>query len=591
MTTPASGKDPARGGGGHAESQAGPRAGDGGAEAFARTLLDVGLDVVSDLDVDAILSHVLESARRLTGARYGAVGILNEAGDQLERFLTIGIDEQTRRSIGAFPTGQGVLGELIQHPAPLRLLDIRQHPRSYGFPAGHPQMTTFLGVPIMIRERLYGNIYLADKETGAFDEQDEDALVTLAAFAGAAINHAQRFAAAESQRAELHQSIERLDASQQISRALGTETDPETLLQLIAKRGRALVGARTVVMETLDGTDLVVTAAAGELPPDIIGRRVPLQGTVASVAIEQDRTQRLESPENRARFEQRGLGQVGFEVGSGLVVPLVFRGRPYGAMLALDHLDSPTRYTAKEERLLEAFASSAAAALATAQAVVSEHLRQRIAAAEHERAWWARELHDETLQGLASIRLRLGAILASGDWAPEDDTEIPRALREVRDQTDADIMTLRGLISELRPAALDEVGAEQAIRALVDRVARDEVTIELSVDLAYEQGRQPERLDGDLENAMYRVIQEALTNARRHGDADLVRIDVREDDETVYVRITDDGCGFDPRDRTDGFGLVGMRERAELLSGRLTVTSGPGRGTQVEMTFPAVRRR
>ena len=259
-------------------------------------------------------------------------------------------------------------------------------------------------------------------------------------------------------------------------------------------------------------------------------------------------------------------------------------------MLALDHLESDGRYTDAEEHLLEAFGSSAATALATAKAVMSEHLRQRIAASEAERARWSRELHDETLQGLASIKLRLGAILADADRLSGDSGDVAQALREIRDQTDVEITTLRGLITELRPAALDEMGAEQAIRALADRVGREGVGVELSVDLAYEQGRRPERLDGELETAMYRVIQEALTNARRHGEATAIQIDVVEDDACVSVRIADNGRGFDPNGTTDGFGIRGMRERAELVGGQLDVRSTPGQGARIELTFPPSRR-
>lgn len=568
---------------------AGPR----GSDRASWDLLDVALRVVGELDLEPVLAQLLEAARDLTGAQYAALGVLNEDGTRLERFLTVGIDDETRRLIGPLPTGHGVLGELIKHPTPLRLADVGEHPRSYGFPAGHPPMRSFLGVPILIGGQPFGNIYLTEKGDGElFDEQDERALVALAAFAGAGIDHARRFETAEAQRDQLARTVAALDASHQISRALGIETEVDAVLELVAKRGRALVGARALVLEALDGDDLIVAAGAGELPPGTIGQRVPLAGTLAEIALDSLVTQRLDDPVNQARFEEFGLGHRGVPARSGLVIPLILRGERYGALLAIDHLDSDAGYSTDEQRLLEAFAASAASALATAHSVTDALTRQRIAAGEQERARWARELHDETLQGLASTRLMLSAILKMGGWDdPERQEEpIPQAILKVIAQTQADIASLRGLITELRPAALDALGIEGAIQALADRAAQHGVTIDLNINLAYERGRHTERHTDELEAAAYRIVQEAITNARKHGHASHVRVDIEDDDTTVRITVTDDGDGFDPQASHDGFGLLGMRERTNLLGGQLTVHSAPGNGTTVQASMPGQRR-
>ena len=210
---------------------------DGLAHHQLQRLLDVGRTLVSELDVEVVLGQVLEVARELTGARYAALGILDEDKQELERFVFAGIDEETRREIGPLPRGRGILGELIRDPRPLRLERVGDHPRSYGFPAGHPEMTSFLGVPIVIRGEAYGNLYLTDKSGGAFDESDEESVVVLAEWASIAIGNARLYERVESRREELERAVRGLEATTAIARAVGGETDLERVLELVAKQG------------------------------------------------------------------------------------------------------------------------------------------------------------------------------------------------------------------------------------------------------------------------------------------------------------------------------------------------------------------
>ena len=552
-------------------------------ERGTRSVLGVARSVLSDLDLEAVLERVLESAQELTGARYAALGVLDESRTGLARFLTAGIDPEAREAIGALPRGRGVLGELIEDPRPLRLRDVGAHPRSYGFPGGHPPMTSFLGVPILVAGEPYGNLYLTDKQgDGEFGEDDEQAAALLAEFAGVAIDHARRYTGAETHRRSLEQTVAALDATIQISRAVGGETDLAHILELVAKRGRALVSARALVIEHLRADRLVVAAGAGELPPGLLDQTVDLQNSVASAALRTLRSQRIEEEPNRARFERHGLGRLGVTATAGLLVPLVFRGHAYGVLVAIDRLDGGPEFTAEDQRLLEAFAVSAATAVATAESAAADRRRQRLAAAEHERGRWARELHDETLQGLAALRLGLSAALRSAE--PSDPLAV--AVRQAVDQIGEEITGLRALITDLRPAALDELGLEPAIRALADRASRNGLDVDVSVDLAHDQERAAGRLAPELEIVVYRVVQEALTNARKHGDAGRAVVEVHEDATHVHVRVRDDGDGFDPQARTDGFGLLGMRERTQLVGGSLAIDSTPGRETIVTATFP-----
>jgi|GEM_PF-89271 len=552
----------------------------------ARSLLGLVRGVLSELDLDVVLDRVLESARELTGARYAALGVLNDSRTELARFVTAGIDETERMEIGTPPRGQGVLGELISHPVPLRLTNVGRHPRSFGLPVGHPPMRTFLGVPILIDEIPFGNLYLTEKVDGEdFTEADEEAVTMLAEMAGVAIDHARRYAGAQDRRDELERTVAALDATTQFARAIGAETDLEVILELVAKRGRALVSARTLLIELCCPEGLLVAAGAGELPDELIGRQAPLKDTVASHALRTRRTQHLEDDLNRARFDEHGLGRLGVRAQGGLVVPLVFQGRTYGVLTALDRLHEGPRFSIEDQRLLEAFATSASTAVATAQSVASQQHRQRLTAAEAERGRWARDLHDETLQSLSALQIRLSNARRVGK--PQ---VLAQAMDEAVDYLQAGIADLRALITDLRPAALDELGVEAALQALAERTKHRGIEVDASIDLAYERGRSAARHTPELEVALYRIAQEALSNAAKHGHARRAVIEVQEDANAVHLTVRDDGDGFDPETaETQGFGLLGMRERAYLLDGTLRIESALGEGTTVRARLPVQR--
>jgi signal transduction histidine kinase len=547
----------------------------------ARGVLDIARSVLAELDLEVVLNRVLESSRELTGARYAALGVLGESRTELERFLTIGISESERDAIGALPRGRGVLGELIEHPTALRLSDISEHARSYGFPHGHPPMKSFLGVPILTDGTPFGNLYLTEKQHGEqFTAADEEAVTMLSELAGFAIDHARRYTGTREHRDELERTVAALNATTQIARAVGAETDLEVILELVAKRGRALVNARLLVIELVQRGRLVVSAGAGELPAGLLGRQVPLGDSAASAALRTRRAQRLQEPLTRARFEEHGLGTLGVHASGGLMVPLVFQNHAYGVLVAIDRVHDGPEFTLDDERLLEAFAASAATAVATAQSVASERQRQRLAAAEAERQRWARELHDETLQSLSALRVGLSTAKRSGK--PE---VLQEAVTSAIDHLEEGITNLRALITDLRPASLDELGPAAAIQALCERAERLGIDVDLSIDLAAEKTRHvPE-----IETAMYRIVQEALTNAAKHGQAKRAVVEVHEDATDITVSVRDDGTGFDPSDHSDGYGLLGMHERVHLLDGAFEIDSAPGQGTKIKASFPTQR--
>ncbi len=200
-----------------------------------------------------MFERLLDVARELTGARYAAIGVLDERRESLADFITAGIAAEAHTAIGDLPRGRGVLGLLISNPMPLRLSDVGDHVRSYGFPPGHPAMTSFLGVPILIRGESWGNLYLTDKTQGEFDEADEESAVVLAAWAGIAVENARLYRQTDRRRAELERSVRALEATSEIARAVGGETQLDRVLELIAKRSRALVDAAGAAILLLDG--------------------------------------------------------------------------------------------------------------------------------------------------------------------------------------------------------------------------------------------------------------------------------------------------------------------------------------------------
>jgi signal transduction histidine kinase len=543
-----------------------------------RGLVDAGRSLVSELNLELVLERLLEVACELTGARYGALGILNHERTELERFITLGIDRETRATIGDLPRGRGLLGLLISEPKPLRLADIRGDPRSYGFPTGHPQMRSFLGLPILIRGDAFGNLYLTEKQGGdQFTEVDEQAMVVLAEWAAIAIENARLYESAQRQRDELEQAVRRLEAMTEITRVVGGETNLDSVLSTVVRRGRALVSAKWLAILLPEEDDLVVSAIAGEQSTERRGVRIPVEGSLPGAAY-----QALEAARHAGLLERReSRGDVWFEAESELLVPMIFRGAGIGVLCAGDPIGNRSEFTAEDERLLEAFATSAATAVATARSVAEARLRHSISAAERERGRWARELHDETLQGLGALRVMLASGLRRG--SPE---ALEGAVAEATFQLDADIQNLRGLIAELRPAVLDEIGVEAAIQGLAERVsATAGLAVETELSLS-DVNRGNGGPGSELDSTIYRLVQEALTNVAKHSRAEHVRLSVVEQNGAIEVSVSDDGVGFDPSARHGGFGLLGMRERVAMVGGSFELTSAPGAGAAMRAVIP-----
>jgi GAF domain-containing protein len=275
---------------------------------------------------------------------------------------------------------------LIRDPRPLRLADVGSHPQSYGFPPGHPPMRSFLGVPILVGGAAWGNLYLTERADGPFGDDDEEAMVVLADWAALAITNARLYGEVRARSDRLAHANRGLTTTAEIARALAGETDLERVLELVVKRSRALTGARAALLALLDGEQLTIAAMAGEgLDAARVNGQVALADALAAVALRTRSVQRHDDVPASA-VERREFG-----ARSALIAPVGFRGRTLGALAMFDRHDAPDgRFRDEDAQLLEAFATTAAAAIATAQDVAADRLRRSMHAAEQERRRWAR---------------------------------------------------------------------------------------------------------------------------------------------------------------------------------------------------------
>jgi len=472
-----------------------------------RRLIEAGRALASDRDLEAVLADLVEVARDLTGARHGA------------------------------------------------LLDADA-------PAADPPPGPVLDAAVEIRGQTWGQLRVYGPRGGGFGALDRETAEAIAAWAAIAIDTARLREASEERQVELDRAVRELIASTDVARAVGGETDLERILGAVAKRGRALVEARSLQVLMREGDRLVVAAATGDVEREARGGSVPLEASAAGRVLKTLRPDR--EPDV-------------------LTVPVTFRGQPLGVIAAFDRLGDAAGFSEEDEDLLMSFAAGAATAVATAQSVEEDSLRRSLEAAERERGRWARELHDETLQGLGALRVLLASALRRGSAEA-----VHAAAREAVEQLADEIESLRRLISELRPAALDEIGLAAAIEGLAERSAAEGgFAVDIAVSLSGGNGAGPGRLGSEVENAVYRTVQEALTNVKKHAAAEHVEVRVGEAEGAVELLVRDDGRGFAPETEDGaGFGLLGMRERIAMAGGRIEVDSAPGEGTVVRAVLP-----
>ncbi len=529
------------------------------------------MSLTSELSLDAVLGRLIQTAAELTGAKYAALGVIDASHTKLERFVTHGVEESTHAMIGSLPTGRGILGLLINDARPIRLHDLTEDPHSVGFPAHHPEMRSFLGVPVMLRGTNYGNLYLSEKEDGSdFSEEDQELVTLLAGQAAIAIENARLYEAST-------RWSRRLETLNEVGNALATETDIALLLDLIVRRLRELLSAKLVTLSLPHGPDEIwIAAAAGEGSEGLIGNVHLLDETKSGRVFQRRRSERVDSLVDDPEVTVEGTRRLGLH--AGIWVPMIAHDRTIGIISAADKLTAVDhRFSDDDLRLAETFASRAATAVDISERVARDILRRVVDAQETERRRLARELHDETGQALTSILLGLKSLEETVATSPEADL----AVAGLRELVVATLQDVRRLAVELRPKALDDFGLVAALERLTDTYSG-----QTGITVDFEAALPDDRFPPEIETTLYRMVQEALTNVVKHARARRVSILLTQRPNSVAAVIEDDGTGFDPTEPGDGFGLTAMRERVNMVGGTLTIETGQGTGTTIVVEVP-----
>jgi signal transduction histidine kinase len=535
-----------------------------------RHLVEANVAVGSEASLDDVLDKTVEMAARLVGARYAALGILDRTGSHLDRLITTGIDDTTRARIGDLPSDHGILRVLLREARPVRVADVTKEPQFFGFPPGHPQMRSFLGVPIFVRGVVYGDLYLAEKENGEFTAADEEIVTLLAAQTGITIEKVQIHEGA------LHW-IHQLEALDELTHSvLEKREDVARLLELVARRLRELIRARGVLISVpAPSGGLRVAAADGENVADLVGTNLEPDGKLARV-LARGKSERIDSVLEDPEVDQvvaRRIGAV-----SALLVPLVFHARTIGVVSAFNKNGSDPRFSDDDVRVAEAFATRAALAVHISERVARETVDAMLESQESERSRLARELHDETGSALTAILLGLAAIDTAATLPEAHQASM--ALRETARRT---LENVGRMAFALRPSALDEFGLVTAVKDLIGRLEEQGgPKVELKLDAP-----TGARLPTTVETVVFRITQEALTNVVKHAEAKTVDIRVACRKRSVVLTIEDDGVGFSLVPGHGGkFGLVGMRERVASVNGELYIAAKPGIGTRLTVEIP-----
>jgi signal transduction histidine kinase len=529
-------------------------------------LLESALILASDLSLPVVLQRIIELAVNLTDARYGALGVIGSDG-RLRDFITTGLTPDQRHAIGPLPVGEGILGVLIREAKPLRLQRISDDPRHVGFPANHPPMQSFLGAPVIARGRVFGNIYLTEKQSAKeFDAEDEGALLVLATQAGVAIENARLYE-------EAKRRGQWLDALREISSAILSGAESDDVLRTVARRARDLANAATatIVTPSTDGNrdSLTITIADGAHANELVGLAVPLEGSVSGDVIKSGLPTALADASRDSRTYQPmiALGNMGPMV----LVPLVLRGRPFGTLTVANPVGG-TVFDEQAIRLVETFADQASVALEYGRA--QREVSRLTVLDERERI--GRELHDGVIQSLFSVGMGLQAT-ANRSRDPEVESRVEAAVGEI----DRAIRDLRNYIFGLRPGILADRQLEQALEDLAREFGEKSGVITVTdIDGTVAAELAPRAAD------LVQLTREALSNVGKHAHATTCRVSLRRDGDQAILEIDDDGRGFDPMAPHTGLGLRNLLDRGQAIGGRMTVESKAGEGTTVRFAVP-----
>jgi len=533
------------------------------AERQAR-LLEIGMTLAAELSLPLVLQRIVELAVELTGATYGALGVLGSER-RIDQFITAGISNEDRVRIGHIPEGHGILGLLIDDAEPIHLQDLTRHPQSAGFPDHHPPMTSFLGAPVRARGRVFGNIYLTNKRGAEeFTQEDQDALVVLAAQAGIAVSNARLY----------EESIHRqrsLEVVRDLTERILAGEAVAGILQSVAASARELVGADVamIVGEAAPGKPPTVMVAEGHGADAIRSTVVPFGKSISGEVMRTGHPIVVEDASSHPDAYPPLVRTA--EMGPTIFVPLRLRERIFGT-LSVANRHGGSLFSGEDLKLVQTFANQASVALEQAR---SREAHERLALLD-DRERIGRELHDGVIQSLFAVGMSLqSAAMVTSD--PDLRRKVEGAVEEI----DRTIRDLRNYIFGLQPTILADRELDQALKDLADDFSATSGVVTIA-DIDESVAAELSPLAPDI----VQLAREAFSNVRRHAGASTCRLTLRADGAVAVLEIDDDGGGFDQAMPRTGRGLGNLRDRAQQVGGKGTITSKPGEGTTVTIRIP-----
>lgn len=526
------------------------------------TLLGAFVSVADGLDLDDTLRRVVSAAVSLVNARYGALGVIGEHGG-LSSFIHVGIDDDRAGQIGPLPTGRGLLGQLITEPRPLRMDDLHSHPQSVGFPSGHPEMTSFLGVPIRVRGGVFGNLYLTDKRDGQFTSEDVQLTVALAAAAGVAIQNSNLF--------DRNRRRQRWQRAVSAVQALVLSGAPESaVFAEVARRLRLLTGASVaVVAQPTTGVSVGATTAGLEVT--YIAEPGALGGLVVGAAVAEDSAVGRAFSSGAAVSGSHGLVDAALVDGPTLALPLR-SGQWSAGAFGLARPAGGSSFSADEIELCEVLAVQTALAVSY---VAERRERERLAVFE-ERDRIARDLHDLVIQRIFAAGMMLEGVRRTAELPAPAAARLERAV----DELDATVKEIRTTIFELHSPRDDGLRAR-----VVEEVDRSEQAGSGRPSLTF-TGPVDAVVSDAVADHVVAVVREGLSNAGRHAAGVRCAVAVAVDAQRVSVTVADEGPGLPDTGVARRSGLANLAERAAAVGGGCELTSRPGGGTQLQWWAP-----
>ncbi|SIT69412.1 GAF domain-containing protein [Microbacterium sp. RU33B] len=523
-------------------------------------LLQASTSIVERLDLEEVLRRIVEAGMRLVGARYGALGVIGPDGG-LERFIHVGADRHVVAQIDHPPEGLGVLGAVIADGAPIRLRHLHDDARSVGFPAHHPAMDSFLGVPVRVGADVYGTLYLTESAAGGFSSEDEDLVVALAATAGIAIENARLY--------DVARTREVWNATIADVMAAMLDITGDDVLDVIAERVAALIDAELVAVAVPHGEDeLRLAAVHGAVVPSLNGRVYPATGTLAARALAERQAVSVSGQPTTTMFPwQPGIGPT-------VAIPLIAGDETHG-VLTVSRAADGSPFSAADLDMAFSFAAQASIAL---EVVRAREDRRRLETAR-DRARIARDLHDHVIQRLFGAGLALQAVSAVSS------PDVTETIESQIDAIDAAIKDIRTIVFALSSG--ERRGSERIKDRLLDVIADMTSSWEAPPRVTFE-GPLDAVVDAELADDLVGALRELLANVTRHAHAHHVDVSVSMADGTARLSVRDDGRGIPEGGRRSG--LHNLAERAILHDGRMSILTSPA-GTSVEWTaaVPAAR--